>query len=172
MTLLFAECQMRSMSEKLLHRFDHSWQAFAVAQELENHGLKSRSVARAKEYTSLLVGGSEDPVDLFINEAHHQRASEILSQFLSRNNVATTKTVDDKNYFKRTVLFSLFGVLLLPIIFNVAATLNYLELKNQKVSKGKTTFALAVLLITWVISLLEVGLIFRNNFSDLNLVTF
>lgn len=154
------------MSDKLLHRFEHSWQAFAVAKELDDHGLKSRTVSRAKEYTSILVGGIEDPVDLFVNEAHHSRASEILAQFLSRNStesfIETTKTKYEKNYFKRTVLFSLFGILILPIIFNIAATSSYLAMKNQKISTGKRTFALAVLLITWIIAIVEAGVIFRQ----------
>lgn len=148
------------MNEKLLHRFEHSWQAEAASMELDKQNISFRTNTRPREYVAVLTGGAGDSVDIYVDEADHVKASMVLNTFLIKNNESISdEPLNEKNYFKRVIIFSIFGMFLLPIIFNWAATANYTLLKKQKVPAFKKAFALAVLMFAWIISLVEAYLV-------------
>lgn len=155
------------MSEKLLRQFEHSWQAQIALDELESINIKSRVETRPREYSSILLGGANDSIRIFVDESDFIRAADCIDKSLSRNVEALDESVEgsgnssneDKpvtNYFKRVILFSIMGILILPLVFNFVATMNYLKLSKESSSFFLKSFALVFVLITWVIAIFEV----------------
>lgn len=162
------------MSEKLLRQFEHSWQAQIALEELEAINIKSRVETRPREYSSILLGGANDSVRIFVDEYDFIRAADCVDKSLSRDvdgledsvNDLGNPGVEDKpvtNYFKRVILFSIMGILILPLVFNFVATMNYLKLNKESSSFFLKSLALAFVLITWGIAIFEV-FFFTSNY--------
>jgi len=143
------------MKEKILYRFDYSWQASAVSSKLRALGIPFRSIATPREYASILVGGMKDGVDLLVPEQDYVRARNVVDQFF-RNVEAQTKIkseVLEKNYFKRVIVFSVMGVIVVPLLFNAIATFNFLHMLKHPSSLVARVTAFAVLLTSWILAI-------------------
>jgi hypothetical protein len=152
---------------KLLYKFDFSWQAGAAAEELQRQGIPTSTISRPREYASIITGGVADPMDIYVSEADHERAAEILNKLQNRNAlhvVSEDNVGNEKNYFRRVIIFSLFGVISLPLLFNWVASENYKLLRKQKnISVGKQQFALFFLVLGWLIAIVEIFVIFSKT---------
>ena len=144
--------------EKLLYRFDFSWQAHSLEHELTLKNIKSKITFRPREYSAIIVGGSNDAAEIYVAEADFQSAQEILKDYLARNAAVQSDTEPgvEKNYFNRVVIFSLLGIIILPIIFNFAALANYIRLKKQSKPNGSKKIALLILVLGWLIGAAEI----------------
>jgi hypothetical protein len=162
------------MSEKLLRQFEHSWQAQIALEELEAINIKSRVETKPREYSSILLGGANDSIRIFVAESDFIRAADCIDKSLSRDVEGLDNSVGDlgnagdedkpvTNYFKRVILFSIMGNLILPLVFNFVATMNYLKLNKESSSFFLKTFALVFVLVSWVIAIYEVYF-FASNY--------
>lgn len=148
------------MSEKYLRSFDNAWQAEAFGQELEKIGIRYRIAPRAREYTTVLLGGSQDVVDMFVNEHRHALALQTLAEMLEAGTPLPASSQEpNRDYFKRIIFLSVLGVCLMPLVFNWAATSNYLLFRKQNPSSKRHAIAVSVLIISWISAIGELGLL-------------
>lgn len=158
------------MSEKLIYRFEYSWQAQLFADILDKEGIQYSLVPVPREYTSIIAGSYVDPMDILVSEADFSIAMQLLAKFKEaevKQNAESAESAEDSaarniNYFSRTIWFSLMGISMFPIVFNFAATSNFFKLKDQVGSQSKKIFALAVLLACWLIAVGEVYFLWRH----------
>lgn len=134
---------------------------------LAEKGLHSEISTRPREYVSIVLGGINDSVELFTSEADFVRAYQVLEGFLSQTRsdgelASASPPEDNRNYFKRTIMLSFFGFVILPLVFNWFATANFLKFLKKKPSASKKYFALCILVAGWIIALGEAYLILKT----------
>lgn len=155
------------MKEKRLHRFEQGWMASAVRDELRRNGIEARMEFRPREYTSILLGGVQDGADLFVDHRDYISAKRIVDSFHARDEGAPDEEIlsaaAPRNYGKRVIIFSLLGFLL-PVVFNLFATMNFLRMSRRDASPGWWTFVFLVLIGGWIfaVSLLLAGFVTRG----------
>jgi hypothetical protein len=147
--------------QKLLFQFEHSWQADLFVAELESIDIKPFVVAQARDYATISTGNPNTQSRIYVNQTDYIRAKMALDKFLA---IGAQETASNepapKDHFKRVIVFSMLGFVVLPIVFNLYATLDFLALKKQKPSFTKLVFALSFLLGGWAVALYAVRFIF------------
>lgn len=113
-------------------------------------GIELHTVRSAREYTSILLGGDDDSFDLFVEEKDLKKAQDLLKAEPLKASESSEPQVVEKNYFKRVIFFSMASVVFLPIIFNLAASLNFRPMLKQNISWKLKIFATVVFLTMWV----------------------
>lgn len=161
-----------SMSKKLA-LFDFQWQAEAVSLELQKENIHHEINSVAREYKTVLLGGGDNATEIRVAELDYERSLKAMNRFLSSamsnaapNSVDRDEEVSgEKNYLKRVVIFSFLGMFMLPIVFNLVATLNYRQLVLQKNSSKRKLIGLCFLILGWILSLSLLFVLVRTGRS-------
>ncbi len=140
------------MEMKLLIEVNQTWQADAITNALHESGIAFEVLQKAKEYSSIISGIDSISIDILVDEEKYIQASELLKKISSHSTNETVEMPIEKNYFRRVVIFSVIGVILLPLIFNLVATVNFIHLKQQNVVASKKWFAGFILIMGWVLA--------------------
>ena len=139
--------------KRLLQTFEFSFQATQMAQQLESAGIEYELRPRVREYASVVAGGSNNAVDLFVRLEQFTKAKSVLDQAykdLKQEADSDHQEEIPRNYFKRVLIFSCLGIIFLPVIFNLAATQNFFQLRKQPASGTKLMIASAFLIGGWI----------------------
>lgn len=132
--------------EKRIHKFDYVWQADAVAAELSQHGIESRVVGRPREYVNVVIGGSQSPVDLFVQAQDEERALAVLTQFFREREISVapeSQPVESgKDDFRAVIGYNLLSFLL-PFVFTLFSLLPYFRLIRSSQSATRKWLATA-----------------------------
>lgn len=137
------------MTRKLLLEVNQAWQAEAISSALQDRGIDFEMNQKAKEYSSIISGIDSLTIEIFVDEAKFIQASELLKKISSQSISDSDEQVVPKNYYRRVIIFSMIGVILLPIIFNIFASINFVQMRDQQVSKMQKWFAGLVLISGW-----------------------
>ncbi|MCK6598178.1 MAG: hypothetical protein L6Q37_07420 [Bdellovibrionaceae bacterium] len=150
------------MKEVLLIQVYSSWQADFLEDELKKHHFKIRKVEKPREYTSILLGGSAQTFQFYIDELHFKNAIEVINKwneertFFEDKEVSKEQIDDFKTQFKKFLFLNCTAVIFFPIVFNIAATSKFFQLSESIKKHGKWSIALGVFIISWILSILEV----------------
>lgn len=144
------------MAQIKLAELDQPWQAELVISELKTLNIEARADTKTREYTSILLGGLSQKCTLYVDEGNFLQAKALYDQIISSHSKSNEGEPITQNYFKRVIIFSLLGIIVLPIVFNIAATLNIPRLLSSPINTGKKMFTVVVWLSCWVFSLIEV----------------
>lgn len=156
------------VKSKLLCRYDQAWMAERLLAELSKHHIKYQVISCPREYASVILGGGQDKIEIFVSEYDFNEALKLYNK-LNLTLVTTEVTSEsasyelknsDRSYFKKIIFFSFLGALLLPIVFNWVATINYRALRKQSTSLNMNNIALFVLICGWIVAVVEVIMIF------------
>lgn len=149
-----------SEDRKLIYRFEAPWQADKIVEELKEQGIESYTSQTPRAYTKLVMGGGA-LTELYVDSHNHVAAQRILQKFML--SLAPTELDGEVNYFKRVAWCSILSIVVCPLLFNVAATVNYLKIKPGPNSKQSLGFF--VMLVGWVLALAECYLIVSSYFN-------
>jgi len=175
-------------SEILLIQVEQVWQLDKIMHDLGEAGVRARIQRRPKEYTSIITGVGSESYKIYVDADDFQAAKSVIAHLESEprdhrlhavsdgsNNSSNSNNSDNKdkiqdsgepNYYKRVIVHTIFGLCLLPVVFNWTATLNYLKLRKQAdVSSVKKWVALLILVTGWVL----VGLIIAGFIGAIEL---
>lgn len=132
----------------LLRKVRSTWELDAITYQLTTAGIEFHTVRSAREYTSILLGGDDDCFDIFVEEKDLKKAQDFLKTEPLKAE-SSEPQVTEKNYFKRVVFFSMASVVLAPILFNLAASLNFGPMLKQNISWKLKVFATVIFLTMW-----------------------
>jgi len=144
------------MAQIKLAEFDQPWQAELVISELKNLNIETSFDTKTREYTSIVLGGLSQKCTLYVDEGNFPQAKAAYDQIISSHSKSNEGEPITRNYFKRVVIFSILGLIVLPIVFNIAATFNIPRLLSSPTTTGKKMFAVVVWLSCWAVSLIEI----------------
>jgi hypothetical protein len=100
--------------------------------------------------------------DVMVDEADHSKANAVVQRFFMSSQSQFDEPSGSKNYFRRVIVFSFIGIILLPLVFNWIATLNYISLRKQGPSVGRLVTATVILISCWLIALAEISLFLQK----------
>ena len=134
--------------EKRLQKFEHVWQADAVAAELQAAGLECRVVGRPREYVNVVIGGHQHPVDLFVLEKDEKAAREVMKRFFRDREISLVPPevdrVPGKDDFRAVIGYNLL-CFIFPVVFNVFSLFPYFRLMRSSHSLSRKLLATAFL---------------------------
>lgn len=142
-----------------LYTFDFSWQAELLAHELESQNINAHLIFKPREYSQIIAGVVGDATEVFVMADQLAEAQKYLQSFLRDKNdqndqsiqesqpVELMKVEDSSRFVSRVIIFSLLSLTMLPIVFNVVATINF-----KKIDKTypKYKWVLLVLILGWL----------------------
>jgi len=134
---------------KKFKRFSDQLEAQMAAQLLRAHGIEAE-VFGAKEYTSILLGSSIGSFDLLVPEEKFSQVAELLRQELLIANDEPLEMARPELYFKKAMLYSVFSLILLPVVFNYYSLKNlqhYLQVEKKPSSRRRVVFLILILQI-------------------------
>ena len=141
-------------NEKCILKCDWDWQAQNFSCELTASGIENIVRPIPREYSSVVTGVTGITCGVFVEEKDFLRALEFVKEHKEALKLSSEKNeASEKNYFRNTVMFSLLGVVFIPILFNIISIFSYRKLLQQHVSSIKKNFALFVVLLCWTLSL-------------------
>jgi hypothetical protein len=146
---------------RLLHKFEHPWQAEIFQELLANEGIRSYIIKGAREYVTILTGIGQPPTELVVDDNDYASAQKYLSDYLRKSKLqlveeepATVALPEPKNHFNYVIFLSALGAVLIPVIFNVLATYHLVLLwREQNAPNGKKILASAVAAAGWAATL-------------------
>ena len=150
------------MNEVLLTKFDFAWQADGLAEKLDAAGIKSTLISRPREYAVLVTGGPVDPVDVYVSENNLAQAKQILNDSISSKLDDEVIQNTENNYFKKVIIYSIFSFMFLPLVFNYAATVNFIKLSKQPAMLFKKIFAFSFLIFSWILAITVIAIVAKT----------
>lgn len=143
---------------KLLHRFEHPWQAEIFQGLLKQESIQSFTIEGAREYATIVTGIGQPLTELFVDESDLDAANKVLTAYLRKPHLhiveedhhaeAAEKLV---NHFRRILFFSLAGAVFLPVILNIFAVYHLLKfLKLQDETLWDKFIAVTVTIAGWL----------------------
>lgn len=111
----------------------------------------------ARDYTSHVIGGLSGTFKLKVNSEDSTKAIQLLNELesashqteISKASISSpVETASENSYLKKSIILSLMATVILPIIFNVAAFLQfkkYLKLEPSESRKKKNTIIFILL---------------------------
>lgn len=124
-----------------------------AAQLLESNGIPTE-ILGAKEYTSILLGSEMGSFDLLVADEKWSEANEILKHELSLAKKPEIELSRPQLHFKKAVIYSLFAMLMLPIVFNFYSLKHlqyYLQVEKNKTKRIRASILIIALQIPSVI---------------------
>jgi hypothetical protein len=144
---------------KLLHRFEHPWQAEIFQGLLKQEGIESVQLRGAREYASIVTGIGDASVEVFVEEADLTEAQKVLSQYLKKTHLHIVEDVPErgpappvnsKGSFGKIVFFSVAGAVLLPVILNIFAVYHlFYFLKGKEETLFSKMVAVSIVVAGW-----------------------
>lgn len=115
------------IEEKLLTTVEMEWQALALQARFEEQNIKLVIDHKAREYASIITGsGGEGTYRLYLDQESDRPAAEsLLNSFRSEASEVPPPVAAFS--WRRFIMFTVFSFVLLPFVFNIAATV---ELKK------------------------------------------
>lgn len=142
---------------KLLHRFEHPWQAEIFQGLLKQEGIDSFAIEGAREYATIVTGIGQPLTELFVDEADMEAAQKALSAYLRKPHLHVVEDPPVEsiekptNHFRKILFFSFAGAVFLPVVLNIFAVLHLLKLLKMKDETLWTKFiAVAVTAGGWL----------------------
>jgi hypothetical protein len=122
-----------------------AWEAEAIVANLASIGISATIVRKAREYSSLILGMGDGSFDIEVADADHARAESFLRELNRKSTGPRLDLVVERPaqephklnselpsiLFRKTILFSLLGCLILPIFFSFAALIQYNRLRRS-----------------------------------------
>lgn len=142
---------------KKLASFDFQWQAEAVGLELEKEMIRYEIYPVAREYKNILLGGGDSSAEIWVQERHYEKATEVMNEFLAAAKPSDQEEDGEKNYLKRVVVFSVLGMIMAPVVFNWVATVNYQKMRQQQNTSSRRMLALFFLIAGWGVALVWIS---------------
>lgn len=149
------------MNSKNLQSFRFQWQADQLVHALSQAGIAASTREYAREYASVITGLNVENFTVSVDEADYSKALQISRQL-------TYHVVDDEKIesptetytFRRFVTYNLMSFIL-PVIFNLRATMYYSKLIQQNIGGFKKVLATFVLIAGWIGGLVTLKYFFR-----------
>ena len=143
-------------------------EARLFTNHLKAHGLKV-VMSGNKEYASIITGQDNGRFEILVSEDDFEEAlslSQKLHLHLEPNHQPTPKIENAFLHYKKSIIFALMSIIILPIIFNISSFyFLYQFIKNQEI-KGITKSVLILISLILNISFGLAGLfILYNTFS-------
>lgn len=142
-------------SEKLLAQMQFPWQAEQLKNLLLQEGISCRLIQGSREYTAIIMGGTGNPMFVFVDKENFEKAEAIKKQYFKDigqpitnfklNSVKQTA----RSYFNKILILNLLSVVLIPIITNISATKKYNEMNQIYPDDLLTKAAGVITLIFW-----------------------
>ena len=101
------------VKSKLLCRYDQAWMAERLLAELSKHHIKYQVISCPREYASVILGGGQDKIEIFVSEYNFNEALKLYNK-LNLTLVTTEVTSEsasyelknsDRSYFKKIIFF-------------------------------------------------------------------
>lgn len=133
------------------------WQAQLIANALTEARVPHDIRSIPREYSSVVTGVIGDNFGIYVDEPQVQVARKIIGEMVPQDSTSpehstTQAPITTKNYFRRTIILSLMGIVVLPIVFNVLSVLSYRKLLLQEKSSSRKQIALAFVVLGWIFS--------------------
>lgn len=125
---------------KLLHRFEHPWQAEIFQSLLKQEGIESFAIEGAREYATIVTGIGQPLTELFVDNSNLEAANKVLTAYLRKPHLhvvedqPTESGQKPANHFRKILFFSLAGAVFLPVVLNIFAVfhlLKFLKLEDE-----------------------------------------
>ena len=137
-----------------LSTVNDSWKLGLITAELDANNIAFEIVEVPREYASVVTGMGDKSFDLLVTQKDLQKARSVLLKF--ENKHMDNEKPLEPNYFKKSVMQSVFGAVMLPLVFNYFATKSYLKMCDQKHSIARRVVALAFLILGWLVAIFAV----------------
>ena len=141
---------------KLLHKFEHPWQAEIFQGLLKQEGIESFQLKGAREYASIVTGIGEAQTEVFVEEPNLSKAQQVLAHYLNKvhlhvvEDVPTEPAKKTKNSFGKLVFCSVAGAVVLPVILNIFAIFHLVNfLKDTDENLLKKLVAVSIVIAGW-----------------------
>jgi len=141
---------------KLLHRFEHPWQAELFQGLLNQEGIQSFKLEGAREYATIVTGIGQPISEVFVDEHDFESASAVLAAYLRKPHLHVVEEPvaepgkKPENSFRKILFFSAAGAVFLPVILNVFAVFHLVKfLKIKDETLFRKFVAVAVVIAGW-----------------------
>jgi hypothetical protein len=141
-------------NEKCVLHCHWDWQAQNFSNELTTGGIKNIVRPIPREYSSIVTGVTDITCGVFVEEKDFSRALDFVKKHEEALKLSSgPNEALEKNNFRNTVMFSLLGVVFIPVLFNIISIFSYRKLLQQNVSSSKKNFALFAVILCWALSI-------------------
>lgn len=125
---------------------------------LQSNGLKTSLIGN-KEYVALVAGGGAGRYELLLEPQDFAKAEEILSAI---EKAPSASVSGEPNYFKRAVMQSILGVIILPVVFNIAALMSARKFWDQSKKDAGATMKLVFIALLQIPTLAVIWFFIRS----------
>lgn len=143
------------MNPKVIAVTDFEWQAQAIVNHLATAGIKTQLVYKAREYVSVLLGsGSRNFQVHLVNENDRERAEQELKrmELAAVPDEESSAPVSPLGVLKKLTVFSAIGVVMLPVVFNLAATFQLVKLWRANATGVQKFLGLTICILGWLMA--------------------
>jgi hypothetical protein len=152
---------------KTIYIFYSQTEAQFAQQYLMANGIEAHIVG-AKNYEAIVAGGSSGRYEMKVADLDLVIASDLLSKKLNRpmlaevendeqTAVAPATTVNFKpNYFRKSVMYALCAIFLLPLVFNIVSLINaklYWQTAKKDIDRSPKMILLVALQVPGIATL-------------------
>ncbi len=95
-------------------------EAHLLKDLLKSHGIEC-NVIGSRNYSSIVLGGSEGRYTIYVPEQQMNDARRLLRELRVTDASATSDIPQTPNSFRRAIFFAFAATLILPIVFNYAS---------------------------------------------------
>lgn len=149
-------------NEKCVLHCHWDWQAQNFSNEPTAGGIENIVRPIPREYSSVVTGVTDITCGVFVEEKDFSRALDFVKKYEEALKIPSgPNEALEKNNFRNTVMFSLLGVVFIPVLFNIISIFSYRKLLQQNVSSIKKIFSIFIVILCWTLSLTLIYLFLR-----------